>query len=193
MFDLSVSVRHHSLNCLLAQAEAAAANYGLDVSFPIHHDLKPGTFQHGRYTDYMAGCYAKYPKGACDGSERARKQLNRAQPSTQQNYTAQGFAHVKAPTAAIEALQAFYAAHNGSAAPEQWPAGNTYTNHWQEPTLMLSLEAREFGAEGRKLKAQVWDEVRDALQAWTGEKLRPTSLYGIRVYQAGAVKGTAPL
>jgi hypothetical protein len=53
---------------------------------------------------------------------------------------------------------------------------------------MLSLEAREFSHEGRKLKAQVWDEVRDALQEWTGEKLRPTSLYGIRSYQKSAVR-----
>jgi hypothetical protein len=162
--------------------------YGVDVSFPIHHELRRGTFQAKRYSDYMAGCYAKYSRGACEGSEFARKQLNRVQPPTQQNYTEQGFAHVKAPAGAIEALQRFFAAHNSSAAPEQWPAGNTYTNHWEEPTLMLSLEAREFSHEGRKLKAQVWDEVRDALQEWTGEKLRPTSLYGIRSYQKGAVR-----
>jgi prolyl 4-hydroxylase len=28
--------------------------------------------------------------------------------------------------------------------------------------------------------------VREVLQEWTGEKLKPTSLYGIRVYQRGA-------
>jgi hypothetical protein len=54
-----------------------------------------------------------------------------------------------------------------------------YTNHWDMPTYMLSLEDRSF-PEGRRIKAAVWDAVREELQEWTGETLRPTSLYGIR-------------
>jgi hypothetical protein len=41
------------------------------------------------------------------------------------------------------------------------------------------LESNEF-PEGRRVKTQVWDAVKEVLQEWTGEVLRPTSLYGIR-------------
>ena len=51
---------------------------------------------------------------------------------------------------------------------------------------MLSLEDRSF-PEGRRLKAAIWDAVRGALEKWTGETLKPTSLYGIRVYKEGAI------
>lgn len=59
-------------------------SYGVDVSFPIHGPLQPGTFQEKRYADYMAGCYKRYDKWTCDASERSRQRLNLAQPPTQQ-------------------------------------------------------------------------------------------------------------
>ena len=34
-------------------------DYGVDVSFPIHHKLQEGTFQRARYDDFMKGCYKK--------------------------------------------------------------------------------------------------------------------------------------
>ena len=138
----------------LLNAHSKDNGYGVDFTFPIHHDVNKLTHHGERYTKYMEGCVKRYNKGSCEGSERSRRQLNLRQPPTQQNYTELGFAKVKAPEGAIRPLQKFFADHMDRAAPEQWPAGNTYTNHWEEPTMMLSLEDRSF-PEGRRLKAQV--------------------------------------
>lgn len=86
---------------------------------------------------------------------------------------------MKAPLEVFTPLKNFWDAHHDKQEIEVWPAGNTYTNHWEMPTSMLSLEAREF-KEGRRVKSQVWDSVRPILEEWTGESLVPTSLYGIR-------------
>lgn len=161
--------------------------YGVDVSFPIHHKLQEGTFQRARYDDFMKGCYNKYNRADCDISERARKKLNLMQPPTQDNYTKLGFAKTKAPKKAFDALQQFWNKHQGKETVEDWPSGNTYTNHWAlNPTYMLSLEDGRM-REGRRIKNVVWDAVKAVLEEWTGEKLRPTSLYGIRIYKEGAI------
>lgn len=66
-------------------------SYGVDVSFPIHHDhLRKGTYQADRYNEFMEGCYKKYSKSSCLGSERSRINLNLRQPQAQQNYTEMG-------------------------------------------------------------------------------------------------------
>jgi hypothetical protein len=169
------------------RTELGGAKYGVDVSFPIHHSLDKRTFQGKRYDEFMQGCYARYGRPSCDGSERSRQRLNLRQPKTQQNYTETGFAKVRAPAGAFAPLQKFFRDHKEAMAPEQWPRGNTYTNHWaKNPTYMLSLEDNRF-REGRRIKSQVWDAVREVLEEWTGERLKPTSLYGIRVYKEGAI------
>ena len=162
------------------------SSYGVDVSFPIHHGIDRLSFQGERYDDFLKGCYDKYGHSPCDSSERSRERLNLLQPKTQQNYTEKGFAKVRAPESAFAPLRKFFEDHKTSMSPEQWPRGNTYTNHWKNPTYMLSLEDGRW-REGRRIKAQVWDAVRQVLEEWTGERLKPTSLYGIRVYKEGAI------
>jgi hypothetical protein len=155
-------------------------DYGVDVSFPIHHDkLRPGTFQAERYNHFLQGCFDKYSKSACLGSERSRISLNLKQPMAQQNYTDIGFKHIKAPIEAYAPLKKFWDDHHEHQEIEQWPPGNTYTNHWLNPTSFLSLENTKF-KEGRRVKSQIWDGVRPVLEEWVGETLVPTSLYGIR-------------
>jgi prolyl 4-hydroxylase len=66
-------------------------------------------------------------------------------------------------------------------------AGNTYTNHWESPTYMVSVEDSRLRGGGSSLKQEVWDAAQDTLQEWTGEELTQCSLYGIRVYEDGAV------
>ena len=41
--------------------------------------------------------------------------------------------------------------------------------------------------EGRRLKNTIWDTVKPMLEEWTGEHLKATSLYGIRVYKNGGI------
>ena len=52
----------------------------------------------------------------------------------------------------------------------QWPAGNTYTNHWDEPTMMVSLENRKLRG-GLDLKNRVWSGARAILEEWSGQEV----------------------
>merc|ERR1712084_29174 len=73
---------------------------------------------------------------------------------------------------------------------EQWFAGNTYTNHWDSPTHMVSVEDTSLRGGGYRLKQKIWDAAHDVIQEWTGEELTQCSLYGIRVYEEGAILAT---
>lgn len=84
-------------------------------------------------------------------------------------------------------LTEFWEKNKGKEKNEQWGAGNTYTNHWQSPTMMLSVENAALPGGGFKLKNKIWDAARETIQEWTGQDLTPSSLYGIRIYKEGAV------
>eukprot|EP00428_Durinskia_dybowskii_P064349 CAMPEP_0170377754 /NCGR_PEP_ID=MMETSP0117_2-20130122/12440_1 /TAXON_ID=400756 /ORGANISM="Durinskia baltica, Strain CSIRO CS-38" /LENGTH=448 /DNA_ID=CAMNT_0010633071 /DNA_START=385 /DNA_END=1731 /DNA_ORIENTATION=- len=96
---------------------------------------------------------------------------------------------MKAPAAAWDPLIAFYEANQHSEKLEDWPRGNTYVNSWEVPSYMVSLENRSLRG-GLAVKQKVWDGVKPILEEWTGQKLEPTSLYGIRIYKDGAILST---
>jgi prolyl 4-hydroxylase len=73
---------------------------------------------------------------------------------------------------------------------EQWGVGNTYTNNWESASKFVSVEDSKLRGGGFKLKQQLWDAAQDVISEWTGQELTQCSLYGIRVYQAGAVLST---
>ncbi len=180
----------HALS--LWQSEPAdPTDYGVDISFPIHHyiDKSKAPIGHKRYAEMMKGCYAKFSPRECDATERARMDMNKAQPSSQHNYTEIGFKKLKAPAAAWEPLINFYEANKDKEKLENWPRGNTYVNSWDSPTYMVSLEDQQLRG-GMTVKAQIWAGVKPILEEWTGHKLEPTSLYGIRVYKDGAMLST---
>jgi len=52
---------------------------------------------------------------------------------------------------------------------------------------MISVEDAQLRGGGNRLKQQIWDAARDTIQEWTGQELTQCSLYGIRVYQDGAI------
>ena len=64
---------------------------------------------------------------------------------------------------------------------------NSYTNNWKAPTYMASVENNQLRGGGTSLKNRIWEAARPTIEAWTGMKLKPSSLYGIRVYTEGAV------
>ena len=65
--------------------------------------------------------------------------------------------------------------------------GNIYTNNWKAPTYMVSVENTGLRGGGQRFKQKIWDAARPTIEAWTGMRLQPTSLYGIRVYTEGAI------
>lgn len=96
-----------------------------------------------------------------------------------QNYTSAGYAKVQLPDQIAKRLAGFWESNVGEEEAEHWPAGNTYVNHWESPTYMLPLT--------EDLQKSLLNSVQSTLEAWTGESMVFTSLYGVRVYTDGAV------
>lgn len=92
----------------------------------------------------------------------------------------------RCPPEVFKKLKEWYHKYSDSPKPEKWPAGNTYTNHWASPTLMVSLEERKFKG-GLALKDEIWNATMTYLEDWSGQVLSPTSLYGVRIYTGGSV------
>lgn len=179
---------------LWGNAGQNASDYGVDHSFPIHHyiDKNKSPFFAKQYDTMIQGCYNKFSRRECEGTERARIAMNLEQPASQHNYTEIGFKKLRAPPAAWEPLIAFYEANKNEEKLEEWPRGNTYVNSWDSPTYMVSLENRSLRG-GLNVKQQIWAGVKPILEEWTGQQLEPTSLYGIRVYKDGAILSTRKL
>lgn len=170
---------------------------------PVHHPSVPRRYRHmpvqmlgdqkTAYNDILAGCKKHYGmiKGtACSITERDRMAMNKRQPASMTNYTDLGFKKVRAPEKVFKLVQQFWERNKDLASPESWFTGNTFTNHWDAPTNMVSVENTRLRGGGGRLKQQIWDMSRETLQQWTGEELTPCSLYGIRVYPAGAILAT---
>jgi prolyl 4-hydroxylase len=57
---------------------------------------------------------------------------------------------------------------------------------WDAPTWFVSLEDSKFGG-GPDLQRQVWSEARKVLEEWTGMRLSPVSMYGVRIYKNNSI------
>ncbi|GMI26147.1 hypothetical protein TrRE_jg12588, partial [Triparma retinervis] len=121
----------------------------------------------------MEGCADTYGRAMCEKNEAARVEMNREQPARMLNYTTLGFAKTRCPPEIFSALSSWYHEYKDQRVPESWPKGNTYTNHWASPTLMVSLEERRFKG-GMALKKDIWDTTQSHLEEWSGQKLHPT-------------------
>lgn len=179
-------------------ASADPNDYGVDMSFPQHHyngarqakSVNPmKAYFAKRYERHMQGCYDKYSFRECDANERARLEMSLDQPSHQHNYTEIGFMKRRLPDDLFIDLKNFYEAHKEMEKLEQWPRGNTYVNHWQSPTYMVSFEDTRI-RQGGVLKKRLWDKVKPIIEEWTGQELIESSLYGIRVYKNNSILAT---
>jgi len=63
----------------------------------------------------------------------------------------------------------------------------SFSNHWESPTYMVSVEDTSLEGAGYVLKQHIWNAARDTIEEWTGQRLAECSLYGIRVYKSGAI------
>lgn len=193
-----------------------ANGYGLDCSFPMHYDnvttnypwlphnvdpsiptpdeyknmpIQPLGNRQDLYSDMIDGCRQHYGAKAeqCIIHERDRVDMNLRQPQSMINYTETGFQVIKAPENVWKLLKDFWDANHGKEEPEQWPAGNTYTNHWSSPTYLLSVENTGLVGGGFEFRQAIWDAAKSSIQEWTGQELKECSLYGIRIYTEGSV------
>lgn len=176
----------------LAKNGADINSYGVDTTFPVHHKLPDGSTFAARYSEFLTGCYEAFSILECDVTEAKRIETNLLQPPLQHNYTTIGFQKAKIPHDLWETLKSYFATRRRSTEVERWPRGNTNTNHWLVSTRFLSLDSKVLGG-GPKLKHRVWEEIGPLLEEWVGgeggeeEELHAISLYGIRVYEAGAI------
>mmetsp|Transcript_28353 Transcript_28353/g.42756 ORF Transcript_28353/g.42756 Transcript_28353/m.42756 type:complete len:530 (+) Transcript_28353:181-1770(+) len=167
---------------------------------PKEYEGKPIQYlgnKQAEYDAFMAGCNEKYnPKGssysACQSTEEDRVEMSLRQPTSMQNYTDIGFKKIKAPPAVWDQVKVFWEANKDRKnwQDENWPKGNTYTNHWVAPTYMVSVEDGRLRGAGSKLKNRIWNAAQSTIEEWTGQELTKCSLYGIRVYTEGSVLAT---
>merc|ERR1712190_385167 len=193
-------------------------SYGVDVSFPMqkpgvstnYPDLPHNMYmstptppeyegmpiqrlgnRQKLYEHYLEGCRKLYPGPACDDSEQARIEMSIRQPQSMVNYTDIGFKKIRAPKALFELLSDFWEKNKHRKEPEGWQHGNSYVNHWENKSYMASVENQRLEGGGQTLKSLIWEYSEHIIQGWTKqENLRTTSLYGIRIYEEGAILAT---
>mmetsp|Transcript_19014 Transcript_19014/g.39797 ORF Transcript_19014/g.39797 Transcript_19014/m.39797 type:complete len:506 (-) Transcript_19014:250-1767(-) len=148
------------------------------------------------YDAFLSGCEEKYGVkhgySTCRQTEEDRVEMSLRQPASMQNYTSLGFQKIRAPEDVWRQVKAFWEANKDESnwQVENWPKGNTYTNHWKAPTYVVSVEDTRLRGAGSRLKKSVWDAARTTIQEWTGEELTECSMYGIRVYTEGSILAT---
>jgi hypothetical protein len=89
------------------------------------------------YEESIQRCVDHYgdKKGQrCRDNEDERIEMSLRQPKGMVNYTANGFTKIRAPEHVFNLIKEFWDANKDKARPENWPAGNTYVNHWDNPT-----------------------------------------------------------
>lgn len=207
--NVLLSIVATTSNISAEKSSTDSPTYGVDVSFPIHHASvsqnypwlphNANPFQDSPlqvlgdrkswYDRLIQGCRNKYGvRGeSCDVTEADRIAMNLRQPSSMQNYTDMGFKKIKCPERVYKLLKEFWDKNKHKKKPENWNPGNTYVNHWEAMTYMVSVEDASLRGGGSYLKNEIWNAARDTIQEWTGEELTQCSLYGIRIYENGAV------
>jgi len=192
-------------------------NYGVDVSFPIHHaevsinypdllhnvnagnisvpseyvnmPVQPLGDKRSFYQDFLQACRDHHGTRGhmCDQTEKARIQMSLDQPQSMRNYTDTGYKKIKAPESLFNLLKNHWERNQDRKVKEQWPTGSTYVNYWESPTYMASVEQTAMRGGGSALQQRIYAAAKPILEEWTGQKLRPTSLYGVREYTRGAI------
>jgi prolyl 4-hydroxylase len=206
--------------CILLTSKATLAmEYGVDISFPMHYPnvstnypwlthnvdsslvvpteyegmpIQPLGNRQEFYNNMIQGCIDYYGDKAdrCLVHEKDRIEMNLRQPQSMKNFTEFGVRKIPAPPHVWKLLQDFWDKNHGKEVPENWPAGNTYTNHWSSPTYMLSVEDVRLHGGGHEFRQAIWNAARTTIEEWTKQELRECSLYGIRIYTEGSVLNT---
>uniref|UniRef100_A0A7R9WPI0 Fe2OG dioxygenase domain-containing protein n=1 Tax=Craspedostauros australis TaxID=1486917 RepID=A0A7R9WPI0_9STRA len=166
--------------------------YSFDCSFPIFaknnlDDCKQDLGDKASfYENYMQGCRDKFGD-ICDTNEAERFHMNNRQPISMRNFTETGFVKIRAPDNVVELIRNFWEINQNNRKEEVWYTGNIYTNHWAVPTDFVGIEDEELEGAGPELADAIWDAAKTTIEEWTGMKQRPSSVYGVRVYNEGAV------
>ena len=145
------------------------------------------------YLDHLDGCREYYSETGegylCDTYEYDRMLMNKRQPQSMINLTETGFKKIRAPEHLRDLIEDFWNKNKDKKDLQQeaWGAGNSYVNHWNQPTTLVSVDDTGLRGSGQNLKRHIWSAASATLEEWTQQELQPCSLYGIRVYHEGAI------
>ena len=135
-----------------AEEDAVPLEYGVDVSYPMHHSQVTSNFpwlphnvdpsiptpeeyntsviqplgdRQLFYTENIAGCVDFYGTagGRCLSNERDRIKMSLRQPKSMVNYTEHGFTKIRAPEEVMTMLRTFWDANKDAAKNENWKPG----------------------------------------------------------------------
>lgn len=109
------------------------------------------------YDNMIAGCEEHYGAShssfsVCKQTEVDRVEMSFRQPKSMQNYTEIGFKKIKAPAEVWERVKKFWEENKDRKnwKPENWPKGNTYTNHVSYICILFVVGERGGGGQNRR-------------------------------------------
>jgi prolyl 4-hydroxylase len=116
------------------------------------------------YDEFMESCRKAFPgrKGdRCFSTEADRVEMTLRQPQSMQNYTEIGYAKIKTPASLFSIIEKFWEMNKDKGKPEVWGAGNTYTNNWESPSEMVSIEDSNLRGGGSVFKQKIWNAAKE--------------------------------
>ena len=188
---------------------SSSSQYGVDCSWPIHslefnNKTQRCSYKYpdllgdrtSLYSNFIQGCRNQYGE-RCDETEFSRIEQARMQPQSMVNYTSTGYHKMRAPKRLFQLIIQEHWERNKHRATaeeeeeeqefvEKWAKGHTYVNYWEINTTYYGLSDAKAGGS-HALCDEILYEAQQVLEEWTSMELRPTSLYGIRVYKEGSI------
>mmetsp|Transcript_20738 Transcript_20738/g.29567 ORF Transcript_20738/g.29567 Transcript_20738/m.29567 type:complete len:453 (+) Transcript_20738:31-1389(+) len=206
LFIVTVTI-HKSSIVVVASEDNGHPYYGVDISYPIHHAAASTNFawvensnqseplqilgdRQSFYSVFLNGCrnsLGSQEGSKCDEMERHRIRQNLMQPPSMVNYTDLGFKKIRCPEKVFQLLKEFWEKNKDKRKVEGWGLGNTYTNSFEKPSYLVSVQDEDLDGGGQYLYDQIASAAQETIQEWTGRNLRSTSVYGIRIYEEGAI------
>ena len=175
-----------AVNYYSAEDDASWAIHTANVTTVI------GKHKQELYHDFIANCHKAVAEHKeedpqlCSENEEYRMYMNKLQPPSVHNYTKNGFAKIRAPKKMFDLVSKFWNANKGKDKTE-WPHLTTYHNLWDSPPTVTLLNEDVNEGGGQELMNELFAEAKKVVEEWTGQELRPVSLYGIRLYHNGSI------
>jgi prolyl 4-hydroxylase len=153
-----------------------------------------GTDKQVLYDKYIHDCNrAWYPgdpeKGfsdrICEINDDNRMKMNRLQPSSVYNYTKEGYKKIRVPPELWSIIKDFWD-KNRDKSEVEWSQRTVYHNTWDSHPTIVHLGQEHTGGS-RKMQETIWEMTKPILEEWTGQRLSPVSLWGIRSYHNGSI------
>ena len=132
-----------------------------------------------QYNIFMAAC--RKASQYCRSQESLRLHMNKHQPASVYNFTETGFAKMKTPPLLWEIVNDFYQQNKDQAVIEWGKTINPYHNQWDVQTQIIRLDNATLGG-GPELHSRISRVALPIVEQWTGQRLSPVSVYGVRIY-----------